>query len=257
MHCMRTPPALDSHTHLDVSLSARVLAACGPALAMTLSLDEAETALRHTGDRAIVWGVGCHPGALDAQKAFTVERFRKLVERAAIIGEIGLDFVSAVPRSRQLETFRAELAVARELNRPASVHSQNAVAAVLDEVERAGTAIIILHWWTGNDDETRRAVELGCWFSLPAVLAAERDVSGLIPLERLLVETDSGYGEPPAAIPSKIEEAERLLAAQYGLEPAAFRRSVWESFRELAGRTGLLDRLPVRIATLLRGLCGG
>jgi Tat protein secretion system quality control protein TatD with DNase activity len=93
---MVTLPPIDANAHIACSRSSLELATSGAVLAMTLSLDEAAKALDRC-EPFIAWGVGCHPRNLNGQKSFDMHRFRKLVERAAIVGEIGLDTGSRVP----------------------------------------------------------------------------------------------------------------------------------------------------------------
>jgi TatD DNase family protein len=241
-------PTLDAHGHFRATHDAEALAAAGAVLAMTLSPAEAEFGLGRAAsgqaDRAVVWGAGCHPGMRDAQAAFDPDRFRILAERAAVIGEIGLDFSSEAPRETQVNTFRRALSIAADLGRIVSVHSQNATAAVLDELERLRPPAVILHWWTGDDAETMRAVALGASFSIPESLAAARNWSGLVPFARVLTETDHGYDDPPAAIPGRIERTELILAPQYGLDAAAFRLRVWRTFADIVRAAGVAALLP-------------
>lgn len=91
VHQVRALPSIDMHAHIDVAiepseltdLKAVVFAACR-------SLDEAEAALARR-DTHTVWGTGCHPGLVRAQKAFTANRFREQVSRTAYVAELGLD----------------------------------------------------------------------------------------------------------------------------------------------------------------------
>ena len=106
----RGHPPLDAHAHLDPGCTSEELAAAGAVLAMTLSLDEAARTV-HRHEPHITWGVGCHPRDRHAQASFDAGRFRELAERTAIVGEIGLDAGSPVPRDRQLQTFRQVLAI--------------------------------------------------------------------------------------------------------------------------------------------------
>ena len=101
---------LDAHAHIDPAHRLDDVASAGAVLAMTLSLEEAALAVDRR-EPYIVWGVGCHPRLRKAQEAFSVEQFANLVERTAIVGEIGLDKGSRVPLALQLQTFRQALAV--------------------------------------------------------------------------------------------------------------------------------------------------
>jgi TatD DNase family protein len=250
---METLPSLDAHAHLDPTRTADELAGTGVVLAMTLSLNEA--ALGIVRDEAhIVWGVGCHPRKLKAQQAFDVERFRSLAEQAAIIGEVGLDAGSHVPMDVQLHTFRQALGVAAELPRMVSIHSYRAAGQVLEELQRYPVAAPVLHWWTGNAAETHRAVALGCYFSIHSAVARYSKFRTIVPPERVLVESDHGYNDPPSAIPCRVEWVEHLVAQQLGLGVSAARRLVWQNFGTLMRKTNTLRMLPERMIALVKKL---
>jgi TatD DNase family protein len=146
---MKALPSLDAHAHLDPRQTSEGLASSGAVLAMTLSLDEAALVVDRR-EPQVTWGVGCHPRKLRSQEAFDAERFRKLAERTAIVGEIGLDTGSRVPIDIQLRTFRQALAIVADLPRLVSIHSYHATGLVIKELQRNPIAVPVLHWWTGT-----------------------------------------------------------------------------------------------------------
>jgi len=236
-------PTLDAHAHLDPSRSPEEFSGFGAVLAMSLSLDEAELALGRS-DLNTAWGVGCHPRFLRSQAGFDGYRFRALAERTAIIGEVGLDTGSRVPLETQYKTFRQVLEIIAELPRLVSIHSYQATGLVLQELQRFPVAIPVLHWWTGNVAETRQAVELGCYFSIHSAVARHSKFRLHVPLERLLVESDHGYNDPPAAIRCRIEWVEYLAAQQYALDVQEFRRLVWRNLGRIARETTTSHLFP-------------
>jgi TatD DNase family protein len=248
-------PTLDAHGHLDAAKPAAELSSSGTVLAMTLSLDEAERALNRPAagnrDEFIVWGAGCHPGAAEAQNTFDPGRFRLLAERAAFIGEIGLDKASRSTIGVQLRAFRAALETAAALGRPVSIHSMHATGLVLEELARTKVPAAVLHWWMGSAAETGQAVELGCWFSIHSAVARYSKFRTRVPAERVLVETDHGYHDPPAAIPARIQWVEHLVAQQYKMEVSTLRWQVWKNFGEIVRRTGVGGLLPAGVAAIL------
>lgn len=215
-------PSLDAHAHVDPV--ARV-AGAGFVLAMTLSAGEAAEALARREAR-VVWGVGCHPRRARAVRAFDRDELDALAARTPVVGEIGLDATSRVPHAEQLAAFRGALAVARARGRVVSVHPHKTSGAVLDELRRRMPPGVILHWWSGNAEETRRAVRLGCYFSVHRAVA-RRLVWRDVPPERLLIESDIGYGERPATIPSLVGRTEEMLAARVGSDAATVRANAW------------------------------
>lgn len=247
---MAALPTLDAHAHLDAAQPPAELAATGAVLAMTLSLDEAAQAIDRAEPR-IVWGVGCHPRKPAAQSTFDAGRFAELVARSAIVGEIGLDAGSRVPPERQLQTFRQALEVVSRLPRLVSIHSYQASGLVLEELRRRPVAVPVLHWWTGSAAETEEAVGLGCYFSVHSQVARHSKFRTRVPPERLLVETDHGYADPPAAIPCRVEWVEHLLAQQLKLSVASVRRLVWRNLGAVLRETGTLERFPELFAAVL------
>ena len=242
--------SLDAHAHIDPRRASGELVEAGAVLAMSLSLDEAESNLSRT-DALVAWGVGCHPRKAIAQQAFDPARLVELVGGSPIIGEIGLDGGSRVPMELQLRTLRAALAIARKNPRIVSLHSYATCALVLEELRRTPVTAPILHWWTGNAAETEQAVELGCYFSVHSAVARRSIFRTHVPPERLLVESDQGWADPPAAIPHRVAWVEYLLSASLGMEVKAVRQLVWQNFSQVVRLTGMQNLLPQGLA----GLC--
>ncbi|HYK97451.1 MAG TPA: TatD family hydrolase [Candidatus Acidoferrales bacterium] len=235
-------PSLDAHAHLDARASVTHIARAGFVLAMTLNADEAALALGRR-DARVVWGVGCHPRRARAVRAFDRDRFAKLASLTPLVGEVGLDASSRVPRDEQLAAFRGALAVAHDLGRVVSVHPHKTSGAVLDEIRRRPPPAVILHWWSGDAHDTKRAVRLGCYFSVHRAVA-DRLVWREVPPERLLVESDSGYEEAPLGIPARLAATERLLAARIGADAATIREGAWRALAELIRNTDTLRLWP-------------
>lgn len=247
---MGTLLTLDAHAHLDPRRSGEELADSGAVLAMTLSLDEAAQAVdRH--EPHITWGVGCHPRNLKAQEAFDAKRFRQLIERTAIVGEIGLDAGSRTPLELQLRTFRQVLEVVAGQPRLVSIHSYRAAGLIIEELRRRPIAIPVLHWWTGSAKETQEAVDLGCYFSIHSAVARQSKFRTRVPPERILVESDHGYHDPPAGIPCRVEWVEYLVGQQFGLEVKRVRRLAWRNLATIILKTGTLSLLPKPFAEIV------
>jgi TatD DNase family protein len=243
-------PTLDAHGHISPWRPSEELESTGAVLAMSLSLDEAVPGVGHK-DLNIAWGAGCHPRFPKSQEAFDVKRFTSLLENTAIAGEVGLDTGSRVPLELQLRNFRQVLEVVSTLPRLVSIHSYCATGLVLEELRRRPIAIPVLHWWTGSADETTEAVELGCYFSIHSAVARQSKFRTRVPLERILVESDHGYNDPPAAIPCRIEWVEYLVAQQYKLEVQEVRELAWRNLATIVQKTGTLNLLPGSIAVVM------
>ena len=126
----------------------------------------------------------------------------KYLPETRYVGEVGLD---AGPRffkslDLQKEVFQHVLQRCADAgDKIVTVHSVRATKAVLDHVESflpSSKGKVVLHWFTGSKAEAKRALALGCYFSVnAAMLENERHKStvALIPINRLLTETDGPF----------------------------------------------------------------
>jgi TatD DNase family protein len=242
--------SLDAHAHIDPCRTADELHDAGAVLAMTLSLDEAARVISRK-EPTIAWGVGCHPRKLKAQAEFSPHRFRELVEQAAVVGKVGFDTGSRVPLEQQLQVFRQVLSIVADHPRLVSIHSYRATGLVLSELQRQPISIPVLHWWTGSVDETRQAVRLGCYFSVHSAVARHSKFHTAVPRERILVESDHGWSDPPAAIPCRIEWVEHLLSQQLHCSREEVRQLAWRNLAAILQETGTRHLLPEALAAML------
>lgn len=237
----RQLPPLDLHAHVDVGVGARDLESLGAVVFVaTRTLDESATALTRS-DAVTVWGAGCHPGMPGALNQFDVESFQHQLAQAAFVSEVGLDGGSKVPMERQVEVFTEILRLVARAPRIVSVHSARATTRALDVIEQVGVRDVILHWWLGSEAETKRAVDLGCLFSVNPSMAVDRLVAGGVPLERLLPETDHPSGNRRGTAtkqPGWTVDVEASVGKAYGLSEQAVRQQFWTT---LAGLVETLD----------------
>jgi TatD DNase family protein len=148
--------------------------------------------------------------------------------RVVAIGETGLDYDRVFsPIEDQLVNLRRNLAIAVETGKPAILHCRSAPGrrdaqdALLAELRAFGAdpPRAIIHSYSGPLDYAKAVLELGATVSFSGLVfrAGEEDsatVAGLVPAERLLVETDSPFLAPPGAPRSRNEpEWVRVTAA--------------------------------------------
>ncbi|MBA2778586.1 TatD family hydrolase [Billgrantia kenyensis] len=215
---------VDSHCHLDRldpnthdgSIAATLEAArardVGQFLAVAVTLDDLPTLAaiaREHDDVAISAGV--HPlHVLDSEP--DVEAIKEAADRygAVAIGECGLDYhyldktPDRVPsREVQRERFRRQLVAAAELELPVIVHTRDAREETLELIREHSDPAIggVLHCFTEDLEMAREAVRHGFYISLSGIATfrnAEslREVARRVPLDRLLIETDSPYLAP-------------------------------------------------------------
>jgi len=213
---------IDSHCHLadeaySNDLEAVVLRAQDAGLERVMVILEAGNA-QEAGQAARVealWpetrtAIGVHPHHA-ARFADSPERAGALVREqflatssARAVGEIGLDYhYDFSPRDVQHAVFRAQIRLARELDRPVVIHTREAdedTLAILGE-EGGGEVRGVLHCFTGNDALADAGLALGFFVSLAGIVTfpkAEtlRRTARRVPLDRLLAETDSPFLAP-------------------------------------------------------------
>jgi TatD DNase family protein len=210
---------VDSHCHLSFpELRARLpeirdamaRARVDQALCICTTLEEFDTvhALATAYDN--FWAsAGVHPDNEDVQEP-TVD---DLVQRAArprvvAIGETGLDYYRLNGRSVadmewQRERFRVHIRAARATGKPLVIHTRSASADTLAIVREEGGDGPggVFHCFTETMEVARAALDLGFHISFSGILTfknaqALRDVARIVPLDRLLIETDSPYLAP-------------------------------------------------------------
>lgn len=249
---MKRLPPIDLHAHIKADIAASDLSELGSLIfAATRSLDEAEQALGRS-DPWTIWGVGCHPGLLGVQRAFDPVRFAELILKTAYVSEVGLDGTSRSPLQAQQATFDSILRTLQASPRITSIHSYAATETVLNCLTARPIHGAVLHWWLGSEDQTSRAVELGCFFSVNAAMLKRPDLLRLLPLDRLFAETDHPFGDRSSGRgrrPGNVENVEAELARLHGFDQDEVRRMIWRNLADLARltRCGMLLPRPVRV----------
>jgi len=247
-------PPIDLHAHIEADITASDLSELGSLIfAATRSLDEAEHALGRS-DAWTIWGVGCHPGLVGPQKAFDPVRFAELILKTAYVSEVGLDGKSRLPLRPQQATFDSILSTLQTSPRITSIHSHAATEAVLSCLTARPIQGAVLHWWLGGEDETKRAIELGCYFSVNAAMLKRPDVLRLLPLDRVFAETDHPFGDRSGGRgrrPGHVDNVEADLARLHGLDHDGVRRAMWRNLADLARLTRCGALLPRSVRVTL------
>lgn len=208
---------VDSHCHLDTldaegeldAVVARARAAgVGTLVTICTKLSQFE-AVRAIAERFedVYCSVGVHPHEAAEEGPSGPERLIALAahDKVVGIGETGLDyFYEHSPRPRQQVSFRAHIQAARQTGLPLIVHSRDADAdtiEILREEHADGAYPGVIHCFTAGPELAAAALELGLYISLAGIVTfknaeALRDIVRQVPLDRLLVETDSPYLAP-------------------------------------------------------------
>mgnify|MGYP003295130757 CR=1 FL=1 len=196
---------IDFHTHLDLYKDPFAVAQMANVKnEFTLCMTTSPRAWLGTSQifkllSKVVVALGMHPEIVGRKQNEMVELFEG-IQRCRFIGEVGLDGSTQYKSTRQLQKCVFERIVqecSRLGGRIVSVHSRRAIKDVLDVLERVGKSVtVILHWFSGSQDQLNRAISLGCFFSVnPLMLFSRfgRELFPNIPKDRLLLESDGPF----------------------------------------------------------------
>lgn len=191
---------------------------------------------------------GVHPsdttefenGVLDIEWLRNIAREPKMVA----IGEIGLDYHWDTPeRPIQKRWFEAQLALAKELDRPVIIHSREAARDTLEIIRAAGGAdmSMVIHCFSYEVEMAREYLNLGYYLGIGGVVTYKnarklKEVVQYMPLERILLETDCPYLAPT---PHRGERNSSLnlpyvmetIAALKGISVEEVEAATWENAR--------------------------
>jgi TatD DNase family protein len=185
-----------------------------------------EVAEREPDCRAVV---GVHPHDAKLVDDSLLDKIRGWARhpRVVAIGETGLDFhYDHSPRERQVEEFRRFATLAREASLPLVIHSRAAADETLQVLREERVESGVMHCFTYGPEVARRVVDLGFYVSFSGIVTFRnaddlRESARLVPLDRLLVETDSPYLAPEPRRggrnePSRVVDVAKGLAAAIG-----------------------------------------
>ena len=149
--------------------------------------------------------VGVHPDYTDTPEPTVADLVAKAATpKVVAIGETGLDYYRLEGDLEwQRERFRRHIRAARECGKPLVIHTRSAAADTLRIMreERAGEAGGVMHCFTETWDVAQGALDLGFHISFSGIVTfknavALKDVARRVPLDRMLIETDSPYLAP-------------------------------------------------------------
>lgn len=254
---------VDSHCHLgdeafaadleDVIARARAAGLDG-ALCIGELTDPAE--LARIDRVAALWdavrtSAGIHPhraasaGPRDEIEAGIRARLAA-VPHVRAVGEIGLDYhYDFAPRDRQREVFATQVALATDLDLPVVIHTREADDDTLAIVRESGRGVArgVFHCFSGDAALARHALDLGFFVSFSGIVtfpkaASVREAAAIVPLDRLLVETDCPYLAPVPHRgrrnePAWVTEVVRALASVHHTGPDAVAAAASANYRRL------------------------
>jgi TatD DNase family protein len=259
---------IDSHCHLageefaadlDAVVARAQSAGLTAALCIISASDDAEAARAasvRTAWPAVRFATGIHPhqaGEFAGRIDEGIETVRAALDRhrACAVGEIGLDYhYDFSPRDVQQDVFRAQLELARERHLPVIIHTREATDDTFRLIAEAAGVRGVFHCFTGDEAMARRAAALDFYVSFAGILTfprAEdiRAAAAVVPLDRLLVETDSPYLAP---VPRRGKRNEPAFVAEVVARLAAVRGAAADELAALVTRNfeALFGALPRR-----------
>jgi TatD DNase family protein len=255
---------IDSHCHiagpefvgdLDAVIARAREAGLVHALVVLAADDEPE--LKQAAEISARWGavrfaIAVHPHAAGkfagepARAAAAVEAAIADQPLTRGVGEIGLDYhYDFSPREIQQEVFRVQIRLARQRRLPIVIHTREAeddTFRVLAD-ENAGEVGGVFHCFTGNREMARRALDTGFHLSLAGIVTFPRatelqEVARMVPLDRLLIETDSPFLAPvpyrgTRNEPAHVARVAEAVAALRGASASAIAGAALDNFRRL------------------------
>ncbi|TCP12654.1 TatD DNase family protein [Crenobacter luteus] len=246
---------VDSHCHLNFpDLAARlpevfakmdenavshalVIGVSVPAFPEVLALAEAHERLYAT--------VGVHPDDADAAEFSEAELVAHAAHPKVVgIGETGLDYHWCKgDLTWQHERFRTHIRASRATGLPLVIHTRESAADTLAIMREAGAEAGVMHCFTENREVARAALDLGFYISFSGIVTFKsaqelKEVAKMVPLDRMLIETDSPYLAPvpfrgKTNEPGFVKHVAEHIAALRGLPLEAVAEATCRNFFDL------------------------
>ena len=195
--------------------------------------------------------VGIHPHDAKNVTAGTITELKKLAqnEKVVAIGETGLDFhYDFSPRQDQRRAFAQQLKITTESGLPVIIHCREAFDETMEILEQYGRSVkrVVFHCFGGSADQAKIVLDKGFYISFTGVVTFKnaetvRQAAKIVPLAKLMLETDCPYISPEPMRKQKINEPALMLhtaafiAELKGMALANFAESVTATSRTFFG----------------------
>ena len=233
---------IDSHCHLDHEplftniddvLIRSKKTGISKLLTISTNLSSYKNILKILEIDPIIYGsIGVHPHDVEKSnfnKDFIIDEFKKN-NKIIGVGETGLDFYyENSPKKIQIDSFRVHVEASIECNCPLIVHSRDAediTFEILDEYKDQNIKIL-MHCFTGSENFAKKLINIGAYFSASGIVTFKnsqdlQNTFKILPLDRILIETDSPFLAP---VPMRGKKNEPSFI-QYTLEHLAKLRDI-------------------------------
>ena len=236
------PRLVDYHCHLDLYPNHEsAFAECCREEVETLTMTTTPRAWERNKELAshcplIRVALGLHPQLVGGGHD-DISLFERLLPNARYVGEVGLD---AGPR--YYKTFHAQQRILKRIlcscaeygDKIISIHAVRATRDVLALIEKylpPNRGKTVLHWFTGSKAEAKKAVDLGCYFSINGEMLkseSRRQIVASLPIERILTETDGPFTmiDNRPSKPSDVITTMTDLAILLAMDPSVLRSQI-------------------------------
>ncbi|HUU17438.1 MAG TPA: TatD family hydrolase [Sedimentisphaerales bacterium] len=165
--------------------------------------------------------IGMHPHDAKDVTAETLTQLKELArnEKVVAIGETGLDFhYNFSNQSDQKQAFAAQLTIAKELNMPVIIHCRKAFEETMEVLDNHAGQVekIVFHCFSGSAEQAKIVLDYGFYISFTGVVTFKnaevtRQAAKIVPVDRLMLETDCPYMSPEPMRKQKINEPALML----------------------------------------------
>jgi len=165
--------------------------------------------------------VGIHPHDAKDATAEILTELKKLAqnEKVVALGETGLDFhYNFSPHQDQRRVFAQQLKIAAELDLPVILHCREAFDETMEVLEQFGSGVkrVVFHCFSGSAEQAKIVLDKGFYISFTGVVTFKnaektRDAAKIVPLDRLMLETDCPYMSPEPMRKQKINEPALMI----------------------------------------------
>ena len=186
--------------------------------------------------------VTCTPDALTELERLAID------PKVVAIGEIGLDYYRDLsPRDVQKKAFKDQLSLAKRLNKPVVIHDRDAHQDVMDILKEERVIEIggVMHCYSGSWEMAREAMKMNMYISIAGPVTFNnarrlQDIAKLVPLNRLLIETDCPYLAPEPYRgkrnePSYVLKVAEKIAQIKGITLETLAKATTDNAKELFG----------------------
>lgn len=168
-------------------------------------IEQCEAAINLSEKHTHVYAaVGIHPEDVDSAPENYLDRIREWskLPKVVAVGEIGLDYhYEGYDKAKQIDIFESQLKLAKELDLPVIIHARDATLDSMEIIKKYAPLKGVMHCFSGSAETAKEVLKCGMHLSFTGVLTFKSarkavDALAVIPMDRLLLETDCPYMAP-------------------------------------------------------------